>query len=470
MAGGSAVHGEVAETVVRDALGSRQAPDAPVRSDPTGTVAAMSSANVVVVSGDPVGRTMAGPAIRAVELARVLAGAGHPVTLAAPSGSDASAAPVPTATWSGRDELAGLVADADAVVVFAPVLADHLWLADLGIPARRRRLRPRPARDARVPSGPAAERPARLGGRRLPAPRGPAGGRRRGAGGERPAAPPRARAPGRGRPPQPAGAGRGPDPRPAREGGAVRRVVHARARGPLAAAPPRRPVRARRLRGPLGRRPLPVARPGRPDRGDRPHRRCPGVGDVPRRAPPHPGRGRDAAGRGGTAAGGRARPARRPGGVRRPVGALRRAWRSGWPTPTSGCRSTPATSRPSSSFRTRILDYFWAGLPVVCTGGDVLADLVAADDLGIVVDPGDVGGLAAALDALAGADDAEREARRQRTASTAARLSWARAAEPLLEACATPRLAADRRVEEPQARGPVAALRRMVRVARSGGG
>ena len=69
------------------------------------------------------------------------------------------------------------------------------------------------------------------------------------------------------------------------------------------------------------------------------------------------------------------------------------------------------------SFRTRILDYFWAGLPVVCTGGDVLAELVAADDLGIVVDPGDVDGLAAALDALAGADDAEREARRQRTAS-----------------------------------------------------
>ncbi len=28
------------------------------------------------------------------------------------------------------------------------------------------------------------------------------------------------------------------------------------------------------------------------------------------------------------------------------------------------------------SFRTRILDYFWAGLPVVATGGDSLAELI----------------------------------------------------------------------------------------------
>ncbi len=30
------------------------------------------------------------------------------------------------------------------------------------------------------------------------------------------------------------------------------------------------------------------------------------------------------------------------------------------------------------SFRTRILDYFWAGLPVVTTRGDALADVIEA--------------------------------------------------------------------------------------------
>ena len=40
---------------------------------------------VLVLTGDPVGPTMAGPAIRAVELARLLADAGHAVVLAAPS-------------------------------------------------------------------------------------------------------------------------------------------------------------------------------------------------------------------------------------------------------------------------------------------------------------------------------------------------------------------------------------------------
>ena len=36
----------------------------------------------------------------------------------------------------------------------------------------------------------------------------------------------------------------------------------------------------------------------------------------------------------------------------------------------------------SFSFRTRLLDCFWAGVPAVCTGGDELSELIQACDGG----------------------------------------------------------------------------------------
>ena len=41
------------------------------------------------------------------------------------------------------------------------------------------------------------------------------------------------------------------------------------------------------------------------------------------------------------------------------------------------------------AFRTRMLDCFWSGLPVVCSAGDALAERVERDDLGAVAPPGD---------------------------------------------------------------------------------
>ncbi len=40
------------------------------------------------------------------------------------------------------------------------------------------------------------------------------------------------------------------------------------------------------------------------------------------------------------------------------------------------------------SFRTRILDYFWASLPTVSTTGDALADLIERRGLGLTVRTG----------------------------------------------------------------------------------
>lgn len=53
------------------------------------------------------------------------------------------------------------------------------------------------------------------------------------------------------------------------------------------------------------------------------------------------------------------------------------------------------------SFRTRLLDYFWAGLPTVTTEGDHLAEVIRDRRLGEVVPCEDVSGFAAAVASLA---------------------------------------------------------------------
>ena len=107
------------------------------------------------------------------------------------------------------------------------------------------------------------------------------------------------------------------------------------------------------------------------------------------------------------------------------------------------------------SFRTRILDYLWAELPVVTSSGDALGDLVAARGLGEAVEPGDVDGFAAGCRALL--DDAERyEAARGRIAELRPELTWAEATRPLVDWCS-------RSAELPPRRPRRRVLRRAVR-------
>jgi glycosyltransferase involved in cell wall biosynthesis len=49
------------------------------------------------------------------------------------------------------------------------------------------------------------------------------------------------------------------------------------------------------------------------------------------------------------------------------------------------------------SFRTRFVDLFWGEIPIVCTQGDVLAERVERDPLGVAVRSGDVEGFAAGI-------------------------------------------------------------------------
>jgi glycosyltransferase involved in cell wall biosynthesis len=82
------------------------------------------------------------------------------------------------------------------------------------------------------------------------------------------------------------------------------------------------------------------------------------------------------------------------------------------------------------AFRTRLLDCFWAGLPVVTTKGDVLGDLVDRRGLGRAVAPRDGRGWVDALDSLL-SDEAAYERARAATASVRDDYLWPRAVEPL---------------------------------------
>lgn len=88
------------------------------------------------------------------------------------------------------------------------------------------------------------------------------------------------------------------------------------------------------------------------------------------------------------------------------------------------------------SYRTRILDYLWAGLPVLTTSGDAMGDLVRSEDLGRDLAPGDEVGWAEALERFM--DPAWRQARVARVRSVAPRLSWAAAIAPLRAYCEAP--------------------------------
>lgn len=98
------------------------------------------------------------------------------------------------------------------------------------------------------------------------------------------------------------------------------------------------------------------------------------------------------------------------------------------------------------SFRTRILDYLWASLPVVATDGDTFAPLIRDKGLGRVVPAGDVDALADALEVLL-YDPAAHAAARDQVRVFAEGYRWSRTLAPLVDFCRSPRRAPDLAVE-----------------------
>jgi glycosyltransferase involved in cell wall biosynthesis len=93
------------------------------------------------------------------------------------------------------------------------------------------------------------------------------------------------------------------------------------------------------------------------------------------------------------------------------------------------------------AFRSRVLDYVWAGLPMVVTRGDATSEMVAHFGLGEVIAYGREEELAAALLQILDNPAPDLAAR-----FVAARkgLTWERAAGPLVSFCQSPHVAPDR--------------------------
>ena len=422
---------------------------------------------MVFICADVVGELMAGPAIRTVELASVVASAGHRVVVAAPSGSRLDRQGIELMVWDSTERLRSAVADADAVVVFAPVLADNLWLGSLGVPLvvdaydpglletlEQRRGEPfnaqrtwvadagrhlvEPLRQADVVLV-ANERQrhlvlgilaanGRLGSRVtaedptlerfiLTVPFG------------LPADPPEV---GVGELRQPQGSFEG-DAFIAYWGGGLYAWLD-----PLTLLEAISQTHDHRICGAFlaGPHPTPVV-------GDLP------MVDVARQ------RCRDLD------------VSERVSFIDHWVPYRQRAeWLCDADVGVSLHHAHPETEL---SFRTRVLDYIWAGLPIVCSEGDVLADLVNERDLGIVVPADDPSAVAAALEQLAAEGDEARESRRVRLAAVAAEMTWTKVAAPLVRFFEAPMLAPDRRLLPVGPEGRGARLRRAVRIARGRG-
>jgi glycosyltransferase involved in cell wall biosynthesis len=114
------------------------------------------------------------------------------------------------------------------------------------------------------------------------------------------------------------------------------------------------------------------------------------------------------------------------------------------------------------SFRTRLLDCFWVGVPAVCTAGDELSEAIERCDGGITVPYGDVDAVAAGIVEVV---SRSRDDYRKRLLAAGEELVWPRAIEPLRRIVAlegTPHALGEplaRRFASPMRRGRSAATR-----------
>jgi glycosyltransferase involved in cell wall biosynthesis len=94
------------------------------------------------------------------------------------------------------------------------------------------------------------------------------------------------------------------------------------------------------------------------------------------------------------------------------------------------------------SYRTRVLDYFWAELPVIVTRGDALSQLVEERKLGQTVSPGDVQGFTEAITRMLEEEELAREFKLN-VGKLRPELTWGQILKPLDHFCSNPQRAAD---------------------------
>jgi hypothetical protein len=94
------------------------------------------------------------------------------------------------------------------------------------------------------------------------------------------------------------------------------------------------------------------------------------------------------------------------------------------------------------SFRTRVLDCIWAGLPIIITEGDAMAELVRSEGLGYTVPSGNADAMAEAIERLLTMPDREQFS----TAFERVRqqFTWDRVIQPLKRYCEDPTISPDK--------------------------
>ena len=105
------------------------------------------------------------------------------------------------------------------------------------------------------------------------------------------------------------------------------------------------------------------------------------------------------------------------------------------------------------SFRTRALDYLWAGLPIVATQGDAFAELIEREGLGLTVPAEDPAALEQALSRLL-EDWAFAEECRARVTEVRERFRWSLVLDPLVSYCRHPQPAPDLSAVHPHGAAP----------------
>ena len=94
------------------------------------------------------------------------------------------------------------------------------------------------------------------------------------------------------------------------------------------------------------------------------------------------------------------------------------------------------------SFRTRILDYLWTGLPIVATFGDSFGNILDEEGIGRGVPAEDVDALELALEEMLYDEQAAAEARKN-VSRYAEQFRWSQVLRPLMDFAGAPHRAAD---------------------------
>ena len=120
------------------------------------------------------------------------------------------------------------------------------------------------------------------------------------------------------------------------------------------------------------------------------------------------------------------------------------------------------------SFRTRMLDYLWCGLPIIATKGDVFGDALNVERIGISVDFEDEDGWVHAIASMMN-DRKAIESVRLEVFRYSESFRWDRVVNPLVERCETITPSADRALVRDHYTRSAGLLYRLRRVYASGG-